>query len=163
METLPEYASLIAHGRPDFIEIKGVTFCGTSSASTLTISNSPFHADVVAFALDLADRINKLLGTNEYELATAHAHSCCVCVASTRYKVDGTWHTWINYERFHELWARWSETGEPFDKAEYIAPTPAWAVHGAKEEGFNPTMTRVRKKGAYSKAKQLAAQGVAPA
>ena len=38
-------------GSPDFIEIKGVTFCGDSKASDLTMSeNVPYHEEVVAFA-----------------------------------------------------------------------------------------------------------------
>lgn len=35
--------------QPDFIEIKGVTYCGDGAASTLTMANVPYHADVVAF------------------------------------------------------------------------------------------------------------------
>lgn len=36
-------------GRPDFIEIKGVTYCGDGgTTSSLTMGNVPYHADVVA-------------------------------------------------------------------------------------------------------------------
>ncbi len=49
MEAAQEYAQLVALGQPDFIEIKGVTFCGSSSASSLTMHNVPYHQDVCAF------------------------------------------------------------------------------------------------------------------
>ena len=31
---------------PDFIEVKGVTYCGNSKASPLTIKNTPYHEEV---------------------------------------------------------------------------------------------------------------------
>jgi len=34
-----------------------------------------------------------------------------------------------------------------------MAPTPAWAVPGAVEEGFDPKGSRVRKHGACTKAR----------
>ena len=40
---LGAYAELIARGQPDFVEVKGVTYCGESKASPLTIKNCPFH------------------------------------------------------------------------------------------------------------------------
>ena len=39
-----------------------------------------------------------------YAIATEHAHSCCILIArSDRFRVDGEWHTWIDYDRFDEL------------------------------------------------------------
>ncbi|GIL57225.1 hypothetical protein Vafri_12433 [Volvox africanus] len=49
MAELQAYASLVDLGRPDFIEIKGVTYCGSGAASSLTMANVPYHADVVEF------------------------------------------------------------------------------------------------------------------
>ena len=40
---------LIRRGRPDFVEIKGVTFTGGNKPE-LGMSNVPWHAEVVAFA-----------------------------------------------------------------------------------------------------------------
>ena len=37
---------LVRRGRPDFIEVKGVTYCGDSTASPLTIKHCPYHAEV---------------------------------------------------------------------------------------------------------------------
>lgn len=71
-----------------------------TATSSLTMENVPWHADVKAFAEALA--MEK--GGSEYELACEHAHSCCVLLAKTaKFKVDGKWHTWIDYEKFHDL------------------------------------------------------------
>ena len=43
MTEVDAYAELVELGTPDFIEIKAVTYCGKSDASTLTIENSPWH------------------------------------------------------------------------------------------------------------------------
>ncbi|KAG8346959.1 putative Flavodoxin Radical SAM superfamily Wyosine base formation [Trypanosoma vivax] len=50
MENVAAYAELVRLGWPDFIEVKGVTYCGTSGASTLTMKdNVPRHSEVVSF------------------------------------------------------------------------------------------------------------------
>lgn len=49
MEVADDYARLVALGAPDFVEIKGVTYCGSSGASSLTMQNVPYHEDVCAF------------------------------------------------------------------------------------------------------------------
>ena len=49
MAEAAEYARLVSLGQPDFIEVKGVTYCGSSGASSLTMQNVPYHADVCAF------------------------------------------------------------------------------------------------------------------
>jgi len=41
VEEIQSYAELMERGRPSFIEIKGVTYCGTSKASTLTMKKCP--------------------------------------------------------------------------------------------------------------------------
>ena len=40
------YAELIALGEPTLVEVKGVTFCGKSDASDLTMANCPWHHEV---------------------------------------------------------------------------------------------------------------------
>ncbi len=47
------YAKLLELGSPDFIEVKGVTFCGDSKASSLTMSNVPWHEEVIKFVEEL--------------------------------------------------------------------------------------------------------------
>jgi hypothetical protein len=56
-------------------------------------------------------------------------------------------HAHIDYDRFHQLVARFYASGQPFAAADYTAPTPDWAVYGAPEGGFDPEETRWRRKG----------------
>lgn len=70
-----------------------------SATSKLTMENVPWHADVKAFSEALA-----LKSEGEYEVACEHVHSCCVLLAKTeKFKIDGQWFTWIDYEKFHDL------------------------------------------------------------
>ena len=61
-------------------------------------------------------------------------------------QVEGQWHTWIDYPEFHRLAAEHRETGAAFSSLDYMAPTPDWAVFGAKERGFDPDETRWKRK-----------------
>lgn len=141
MEDLDGYAKLIALGKPDFIEIKGVTYCGTSKSSKLTMDNVPWHEDVVRFAQDLLIHLD----ANTYELACEHSHSNCVLIANKRFKINGEWHTWIDYGKFFEL-IQQSTNSEIYkndiDSLAYAAKTPAWAVFGSDEAGFDPEHIR---------------------
>lgn len=136
------YADLVARGLPCFVEVKGVTYCGTSSSggAGLTMQNVPFYAEVVAFveALDAALARRGL----DYGIAAEHAHSCCVLLASKRFLVQGQWRTLIDYDRFFDL----LRIGEPFGPEDYMgAPTPDWATWG--NGGFDPVDERVYRKG----------------
>ena len=95
---------------------------------TARASNGPDH-----LGLRARQAICEGLG-NEYELACEHAHSCLTLIAHTKFKhpvkpehlpltdffydepKDGPeaaaerWHTWIDYEKFHEL----VESKQPF-------------------------------------------------
>ncbi|KAL6215884.1 hypothetical protein ACLB2K_015310 [Fragaria x ananassa] len=136
-EEIEAYYNIFSIGNPDFVEIKGVTYCGSSATSKLTMENVPWHADVKAFSEALALRSN-----GEYEVACEHVHSCCVLLAKTKkFKINGQWFTWIDYEKFHDLVA----SGKPFDSNDYMAATPSWAVYGAVEGGFDPYQSRYRK------------------
>jgi len=61
--------------------------------------------------------------------------------------VEGKWHTWIDYPKFHSLYKEWLESKKEFTAFDYMAETPPWAVYGAREKGFDPVETRVRKRG----------------
>ncbi|KAL6995679.1 S-adenosyl-L-methionine-dependent tRNA 4-demethylwyosine synthase [Sarracenia purpurea var. burkii] len=136
-EDIDAYSSLFAIGNPDFVEIKGVTYCGSSATSKLTMENVPWHSDVKAFSEALAQK-----SKGQYEVACEHVHSCCVLLAKVdKFKINGQWFTWIDYEKFHDLVA----SGKPFDSKDYIAATPSWAVYGAEEGGFDPGQSRYRK------------------
>ncbi|KPI88044.1 hypothetical protein ABL78_2870 [Leptomonas seymouri] len=57
-ENVRAYADLVEMGQPDFIEVKGVTYCGTSTSSTLTMkANVPRHDEVIAFCKALCEEM----------------------------------------------------------------------------------------------------------
>ena len=136
------YADLVEKGLPCFVEVKGVTYCGTSSSAGagLTMQNVPFYEEVVAFV----EAMNVALARRglDYGIAAEHAHSCCVLLASKRFFVHQQWHTLIDYEKFFEL----LESGADFTPEEYMGPpTPQWATWG--QGGFDPADERVYRKG----------------
>ena len=132
MEELTNYCELVHVGRPDFIEIKAVTYCGTSKASSLTMQNVPWHEDVKHFAEAMAQKI----GGGLYEVACEHAHSCCVLLARTdKFKKQGKWYTWIDYDRFHQLVRAYYEEGREFTSEEYMAETPQVRAGRGGEKG----------------------------
>ncbi|XP_068010528.1 S-adenosyl-L-methionine-dependent tRNA 4-demethylwyosine synthase TYW1-like isoform X2 [Melanerpes formicivorus] len=138
VDELRAYADLIALGKPDFIEVKGVTYCGESSASSLTMANVPWHEEVVRFVQELADLLPG------YELACEHEHSNCLLIAHQKFKIGGEWHTWIDYDRFQELVREHERSGgsQSFTAADYAARTPHWALFGSRERGFDPLEVR---------------------
>ncbi|KAI1386493.1 radical SAM superfamily-domain-containing protein [Hypoxylon trugodes] len=139
------YADLVERGLPCFVEIKGVTYCGTSSSAGagLSMANVPFYAEVTEFVTALDEEL-KRRGL-DYGIAAEHAHSCCVLIASERFRVDGKWHTRIEYQRFFELLEERGADGE-WTPEEYMGPeTPEWATWG--NGGFDPRDVRVDRKG----------------
>jgi len=139
------YADLVEKGLPCFVEIKGVTYCGTSTSSSagLTMGNVPFYHEVC----DFVEALNKALERRglKYGIAAEHAHSCCILIASERFKVDGKWHTLIDYDRFFELLEEKGPDGD-FSPEDYMgAATPEWATWG--NGGFDPRDQRVDRKG----------------
>ena len=136
------YADLIARGLPCFIEIKGVTYCGTASSAGagLTMQNVPFYTEIVTFVEALNQTLTKR--GLDYGIAAEHAHSCCVLIASKRFLIDGKWHTLIDYDRFFQC----LDSGEDFRPEDYMGPpTPEWATWG--QGGFDPADERVYRKG----------------
>ena len=143
MTDVSNYARLIALGQPDFIEVKGVTFCGASSGSNLTMNNVPFHFEVRRFC----EKLVQYLG-QDYGLACEHAHSNCVLIASKKLCIQGKWHTWIDYEKFDSLFRKYVESEGKFKYTifDYCKETPSWALYDSKEEGFDPKESRFVKK-----------------
>ena len=139
------YAQLVERGLPCFVEIKGVTYCGTSTSSNagLTMSNVPFYWEVCEFAQALEKRLqDKGL---KYGIAAEHAHSCCILLASERFRVDDKWHTHIDYDKFFELLEERGVDGD-WTPEDYMGPpTPEWALWGSG--GFDPRDDRVDRKG----------------
>lgn len=139
------YADLVERGLPCFVEIKGVTYCGTSTSAGagLSMANVPFYAEVAEFVTAL-DKKLKERGL-DYGIAAEHAHSCCVLIASGRFRVNGKWHTRIDYQRFFELLKERGADGD-WKPEDYMGPeTPEWATWG--NGGFDPRDERVDRKG----------------
>ncbi|KAL1969195.1 hypothetical protein VTN77DRAFT_449 [Rasamsonia byssochlamydoides] len=139
------YADLVEKALPCFVEVKGVTYCGTSSnaGAGLTMKNVPFYEEVAAFVVALNDELQRR--GLKYGIAAEHAHSCCILIASERFLVDGKWHTRINYDRFFELLEKEKSEGISFRPEDYMAETEEWALWG--NGGFDPNDERVYKKG----------------
>ncbi|KAL1140548.1 hypothetical protein AAG570_000478 [Ranatra chinensis] len=139
-DELKNYAELVEIGKPDFIEIKGVTYCGGNSKKpgTLTMANVPWHEEVITFVQQLVDFLPN------YNIASEHEHSNCLLIAHNKFKIDDEWWTWIDYEKFHELIQKYYESGgkETFSAEDYMCQTPKWAVFGSSERGFDPVETR---------------------
>ena len=137
------YAELVERGLPCFVEIKGVTFCGTSTTKGvgLTMQNVPFYEEVCAFVEALNAALEKR--GLQYGIAAEHAHSCCVLLASTRFKINDRWCTRIDYGKFFEC----LESGKKFSPEDYVDKngTPEWALWG--HGGFDPRDERVYRKG----------------
>ena len=141
-EEVEGYADLVERGLPCFVEVKGVTYCGTSDSKSagLTMQNVPFWEEVEAFVVALNGALERR--GLDYGLAAEHRHSCCVLVASKRFLIGGRWHTTIGYDKFFEC----LESGREFGPEDYIGPpTPEWALWG--NGGFDPADERVYRKG----------------
>ncbi|CAK7221004.1 Fe-S oxidoreductase [Sporothrix bragantina] len=139
------YADLVEKALPCFIEVKGVTFCGTSTSAGvgLTMANVPFYHEVCEFVTALEKELQSR--GLAYGLAAEHAHSCCVLLASERFKRDGKWHTVIDYEKFFALLREKGPQGD-FTPEDYMGPpTAEWATWG--QGGFDPRDQRVDRKG----------------
>ena len=104
------------------------------------MQNVPFYEEVCAFVEALNAALERRgLG---YGIAAEHAHSCCVLIASERFRVDGKWRTRIDYDRFFQC----LESGREFRPEDYMGEqTPEWAMWG--NGGFDPRDERVFRKG----------------
>ena len=114
MTGLEGYASLIARGNPDFIELKAYMWVGASQLR-LKRENMPLHEDVLAFAKGLQHHLP------EYELVTEHIPSRVVLMAKRKFKKQGIWHTWIDFEKYHASVCG----GSDFTAEDYLKITPA--------------------------------------
>jgi tRNA wybutosine-synthesizing protein 1 len=148
------YADLVERALPGFIEVKGVTYCGTSTAAGagLSMQNVPFYEEVSAFVLALEKELSRR--GLDYGIGAEHAHSCCILLADRKrfFRPDvgsgeqatsgGRWHTLIDYEKFFQC----VESKKPFSPEDYIGEaTPEWAAWG--KGGFDPRDVRVDRKG----------------
>lgn len=138
-EEVENYAKMVAKAMPCFIEVKGMTYCGTSKGNPLTMKNVPYYHEV----LDFVEQLNEAVANEglEYGIAAEHAHSCCVLIAQKRFYIEGEWHTHIDYDKFFNM----LEAGQEFGPEDYTCATPSWAQYGSEEAGFNPADVRHRR------------------
>lgn len=142
MGDIESYADMVERAQPSQIEVKGATFCGSSAGNgnPLTMQNIPFYEECREFVQKLTAELQRR--GLKYEIAAEHAHSCCILIAHSKFKINDKWHTHIDYPRFFEL----LESGEDFCDMDYVKETPSWAIWGSPEAGFNPEDTRYDRK-----------------
>ena len=148
MEELDNYVDLIERGKPDFIEIKAVTYCGKSDASSLTMKNVPWHHEVCTYGEAIAYKLKERNSIVKYSIATQHEHSCCILLArEDKFLINNIWHTWIDYPKFNQLIKNYYNSNklQSFTSEDYIAPTPTWALYTSIEKGFDPNEERWRR------------------
>lgn len=115
------YAKLIEQGDPDFLEVKGYMFVG-ASMERLKKDNMPWHEEVVDFAKELAKCLD------DYEIVSEHVPSRVVFLAKKKFKIDGMWKTWIDFNKWHEL----INSGIDFTTIDYLRKTPQTGLSGRK-------------------------------
>jgi tRNA wybutosine-synthesizing protein 1 len=153
-EEVRGYADLVERALPGFVEVKGVTYCGTSAAGSagLTMQNVPFYEEVAEFVTELEKELNGRGLT--YGIGAEHAHSCCILLADrTRFRKNDRWATRIDFERFFDLnegrvQGTRTEGGKVvgWRPEDYVGEeTPEWALWG--NGGFDPRDARVYRKG----------------
>eukprot|EP01004_Peranema_trichophorum_P002411 NODE_1472_length_1939_cov_59.413546_g1248_i0.p1 GENE.NODE_1472_length_1939_cov_59.413546_g1248_i0~~NODE_1472_length_1939_cov_59.413546_g1248_i0.p1 ORF type:complete len:569 (+),score=90.16 NODE_1472_length_1939_cov_59.413546_g1248_i0:61-1767(+) len=132
-----DYARIINRAKPDFVEIKSVIYCGKTESLTLD-DNVPKHDELLNFARALCMK-NEL--SSMYALSCEHEHSSCVLLSHRKYYIQGRWHTWLDYGKFHIM------SNRPVIKAEdYSVVTPEWSLVGSSHMGMDPEETCHRRK-----------------
>ncbi|MBI4440428.1 4-demethylwyosine synthase TYW1 [Candidatus Woesearchaeota archaeon] len=120
------YAKLIMKASPDFIEVKSYMFVG-ASRQRLDMENMPLHEDIVEFTRELAEYLP------DYSIVSEHVPSRVVMLAKKKFKKGGKWHTWIDFEKYHEL----ALSGKDFSSEDYLLPTPVTGLSGRKTKDYS--------------------------
>ena len=113
------WARLIKKGNPDFVEVKGYMFIG-ASRQRLDKSNMPYHEDVVEFTRKIKEHLDN------YDLCAEQISSRVVLLAHKKYKKDGKWFTWIDFDKFFKL----INTKEEIDMSKFLLETPRTGISG---------------------------------
>jgi len=113
IENIKGYSDLIKKGNPDFVEVKSYMHVGASQ-KRLKRSNMLFHNEVVEFSKEL----NKFLP--DYEIVSEHVPSCVVLLAKKKFKINGVWNIWIDFEKFFAL----ANSKKEINKTDYLRKTP---------------------------------------
>ena len=114
-----KYAEMIMKGNPDFLEVKSYMHVG-SSRENLNRENMPLHEEIIEFCQELV----KFLP--DYEIVSEHIPSRVVMFAHQKYNVNGVWHTWIDFDQWHEL----VNSGKDFTSQDYWKKTPQVGLSG---------------------------------
>ncbi|KAG5511440.1 hypothetical protein JKF63_07403 [Porcisia hertigi] len=175
-ENVKAYADLVEMGKPDFIEVKGVTYCGTSPSSTLNMKdNVPRHDEVIGFCKAICAEMARRQPHYRTPQMNKVAEGCggsdddeaIVIPVEER---NRPYHVACEHEHsccvlialdkffFDDRWHTWIdyerfyelvESGRTdFTSLDYAATTPTWATYNSKEKGFDPEQTRVVRKNA---------------
>lgn len=115
------YAKLIEKGSPDFIEVKAYMFVG-ASRQRLKKENMPWHEEVVDFSKKLLEHLD------EYEIVSEHIPSRVVLLAKKKFKIDGIWNTWIDFDKWHGL----VNSEKDFDVLDFVRKTLQTGLSGRK-------------------------------
>ena len=113
MEDAERYAEMIKKAEPDFIEVKGYIFVGTSR-ERLEMENMPLHEDIVDFSRKLKIHLD------DYDIVGEHIPSRVVLLAKKKFNKNGEWYTWIDFKKFHKLAINKKE----FSTEDYLLKTP---------------------------------------
>jgi len=108
-----KYAELIKKGNPDFIEVKAYMHMGASQEN-LDKSSMPNHKEILEFS----EKLNQFLP--DYGLVSEHTSSRVVLLAKNKFKINGKWHTWIDFQKYNQLV---NNNGE-FSTEDYLKQTP---------------------------------------
>jgi len=65
-------------------------------------------------------------------------------LARKKYKIDGVWHTWIDFPKFDELYAEFVKTGKEFTSDDYNLKTPQVGLSGKGTLARMPEHVRER-------------------
>jgi len=96
MDNPEAYAKLIKIGNPDFINVKAYMHVG-ASIERLSGSNMPSHKEVIEFSKSLLPFLE------DYDIVTDYPQSWVVLLAKKKFKKDGKWFTWIDFEKYFKL------------------------------------------------------------
>ena len=116
MKAPEKYAELIKKSDTDFIEIKGYMHVG-ASIHRLSRDNMPSMEDIEQFTKKLMKHLP------DYEIVTSHKPSFVIMAAKKKYKQDGKWHTWIDFEKYDKL-VNDPKTKDTFTTEDYLKETP---------------------------------------
>ncbi len=120
---LPEkWAEQIMNGDPDFIEVKAYMHVGASQ-ERLEKENMPWHQDIVDFSREIVKYLP------DYEIMGEHIPSRVVCIAKKKYKQDGVWRTWLDFDKF------FADIPNDTEGLSYSRETPETGISGKDTPG----------------------------